>query len=127
MNIKTGIDIIEVDRIKESIEKFGERFLNKVFTKGEIQYCESKNVQKFQSFAGRFAAKEAMFKCISEYLNNKFDIEWRDIEILNDEKGKPIVYFHGKVSVILNGRIEAEVSISHIKEVAVASCIVQQN
>ena len=66
MIVKTGIDIIEVSRIEDSISKFGNSFLNRVFTEKEIEYCESKKVQKFQSYAGRFAAKEAIFKAISE-------------------------------------------------------------
>ena len=71
MLLKTGIDIIEVKRIEEGIEKYGEKFLNRVFTEKEIEYCESKKAQKFQSYAGRFAGKEAVFKAVSAYLDNK--------------------------------------------------------
>ena len=75
MDIKTGIDIIEVSRIKDNIESYGDKFLNRVFTKNEIEYCNSRNVQKYQSYAGRFAAKEAVFKALSENLDNKFDFK----------------------------------------------------
>ena len=64
MKVNCGIDIIEIDRIKESIEKTGENFLNKVFTKKEIEYCESKKKQKYQHYAARFATKEAAFKAL---------------------------------------------------------------
>ena len=70
MEIKTGIDIIEVNRIKESIEKLGDKFLNKIYTPLEIEYCNSKNKVKYQHFAARFAAKEAIFKALSDSLEN---------------------------------------------------------
>lgn len=125
MNIKTGIDIIEVKRIQESIEKYEERFLKRIFTDKEIQYCDAKNTQKFQSYAGRFAAKEAVFKALSNCLDNKFKIEWKDIEILNDESGRPYVKLYKKLSEIVNNASDIDISISHIGETAVASCIVQ--
>lgn len=65
MKIDCGIDIIEIDRIKESIDSFGETFINKIFTVKEKEYCESKNKMKYQHYAARFAAKEAVYKAIS--------------------------------------------------------------
>lgn len=85
MQIKTGIDIIEVDRIEESINSLGEKFLKRIFTDYEIKYCNSKNNMKYQHFAARFAAKEAVFKAISSNLKSKYEIKWTDIEIRNDE------------------------------------------
>ena len=67
----------------------GEMFLNRVFTQGEIEYCESRGAHKFESYAGRFAAKEAIFKAVSDLLDNKFEIEWKDIEVFNDKNGRP--------------------------------------
>lgn len=135
MIIKTGVDMIEVERIKENIEKHGEAFLNRVFTDKEIEYCEARNVQKFQSYAGRFAAKEAVFKAVSAFLDNKFDIEWKDIEVLNDDNGRPFVNLSNELINKLDGNIKGEldsksnynidISISHIKEIAVASVIFQ--
>lgn len=148
---KTGVDIIEVVRIKENIEKHGQAFLNRVFTDKEIEYCEDRNVQKFQSYAGRFAAKEAVFKAVSGFLDNKFDIEWKDIEVLNDDNGRPFVNFSdelcGKFSEFCNNSLNIgvecesngelnynskgklnyniDISISHIKEIAVASVVMQ--
>lgn len=125
MIIKTGIDVIEVSRIKENIIKFGDVFLNRIYTKKEIDYCESKKVQKYQSYAGRFAAKEAIFKAVSECLDSKFDIEWKDIEILNDVNGRPFVNFYGNIANKLKEKYEIDVSISHIGEIAIANTVIK--
>ena len=95
MKIKCGTDIIEINRIKESIETLGDKFLNRIYTNKEIEYCESKKSQKYQHYAARFAAKEAIFKAISERLTDKFELGWNDYEVLNDEAGKPIVRITG--------------------------------
>lgn len=120
MELYTGIDIIEVERIKDNIEGFGESFLNRIYTKKEIEYCERKGVNKYQSYAARFAAKEAVLKAISPLLGSKYDIKWNDIEILNDESGRPYV------NLLINTEkiIKIDISLSHIKDIAVASVIV---
>ena len=120
MNIKTGIDIIEIERIQNSIEETSGKFCERVYTQKEIEYCESKNVQKFQHYAARFAAKEAVLKAISQLLESKFDIEWKEIEILNDEEGRPCV------NLLKQGfDIDSiDISISHCKTYAVASVVV---
>ena len=82
MKITCGTDIIEIERVKESIENLGEKFLERVYTKKEIEYCESKKKQKYQHYAARFAAKEALFKAISWKLEDKYEICWKDIEII---------------------------------------------
>lgn len=120
MKIRTGIDIIEVSRVRENIENYGEKFLNRVFTQKEIEYCESKKIKKYESYAGRFAAKEAVFKAISELLENKFSLEWTDIEVINDNRGKP----EAQLKIKSLDNINIDISISHIKELAVASVIV---
>ena len=132
MIIKTGIDVIEVSRIKSSIEKFDKSFLNRVFTKKEIEYCESKKVQKYQSYAGRFAAKEAIFKAFSEFIDNKFDIEWKNIEVLNDDNGRPYANLTGNLKKKLcdfskskDYNYEIDVSISHISQLAVANAVIK--
>lgn len=121
MKIRTGIDIIEINRIKQSIEETEGKFCERVYTQKEIDYCESKNIQKYQHYAARFAAKEAVFKAISQTLKSKYDISWKDIEILNDDNGRPYVQ-------ILNQNIQGidniDISISHCKEYAVANVIV---
>ena len=118
MQIKTGIDIIEVNRIKEAIQDLDEKFLKRVYTNYEIEYCNSKNNMKYQHFAARFAAKEAVFKAISNKLKSKYDISWTDIEIKNDENGKPM-FFIDKLNKC--DIISKDISMSHIKDFAIAS------
>ena len=122
MRILTGTDIIEINRIRESIESLGENFKNKIYTEKEIKYCENKKNAKYQHYAARFAAKEAIFKAVSELLEDKFELSWKDAEILNDEKGKPKITFYNKK---VEEKIESiDISISHCKEYAVANVVV---
>ena len=121
MKIRTGTDIIEISRVKESIESTNEKFCERVYTEKAREYCENKNMQKYQHYAVRFSAKEAIFKAISDELENKFEINWKDIEILNDEKGRPYVN-------ILNNKIQniedIDISLSHCKQYAIANVVV---
>ena len=119
MKITCGIDIIEVKRIRDSIEKFGNAFLEKIYTVNEIEYCNSKK-NKYQHFAARFAGKEAVFKAISEKLENKYDIKWNEIEIISNENGKPNVNLLKKIDDIE----QIDVSLSHLEEYAIANCVV---
>ena len=119
MQVKTGTDIIEVERIKESIEKLGDKFLNRVFTEKEIKYCEEKKLTKYEHYAARFAAKEAIFKAISPLLDNKFSIDWTNIEILNDNQGRP----YAVMSKENLKNINIDISLSHIKEYALATAV----
>lgn len=121
MKIKCGTDIIEIDRIKESIESLGEKFLKRVYTESEIEYCESKKAQKYQHYAARFAAKEAVFKAVSESLPDKFALGWCDYEILNNETGKPNVKING---IDLSNIENIDLSISHCKQYATATAVV---
>ena len=113
----SGIDTKKYPGIKESIQEAGERFLNRVYTKAEIEYCESKKQQKYQHYAARFAAKDAIFKAISKKLNDKYEIGWKDLEILNDEQGRPQV----KIKGVQKENID--ISISHCKDYAVAMVV----
>ena len=117
MKIVNGTDIVEISRIRDDIEKMGDRFLNRIYTQNEIEYCESKKSQKYQSYAARFAAKEAIYKALSKYIN--FEYTWRDFEILNDEKGKPFV----KLNFKIDNLEDLEISLSHCKEYAVANVV----
>ena len=110
MKISCGVDIIEIERIKESIEELGEKFLNRVYTQNEIRYCESKKKQKYQHYAARFAAKEAAFKAVSKLIDDKYSVCWKDFEVENDEQGRP--------------SINLDISISHCKNYAVANVTV---
>ena len=121
MKISCGTDIIEVDRVRTSIETVGEKFLKKVFTDNEIRYCESKKTQKYQHYAGRFAAKEAVFKAISSQLEDKYSVCWKDIEVENDSQGRPSVnLFNVDMKKIEN----IDISISHCKSYATANVVV---
>lgn len=124
MQIKTGIDIIEVSRIEKSINELGDKFLKRVYTDYEIEYCNSKKNMKYQHFAARFAAKEAVFKAISTSLKSKYDITWTDIEIKNDVTGKPNFTIN---KMGLANIIDKDLSISHIKEYAIANVTILIN
>ena len=122
MKILTGTDIIEISRIKESIETLGDTFKDKIYTKKEIEYCESRKNAKYQHYAGRFAAKEAIFKAVSDLLEDKFEISWQDAEVLSDKMGKPKITFKNDK---LQEKIESiDISISHCKEYAIANVVV---
>ena len=121
MKISCGTDIIEVDRVRTSIENVGEKFLKKVFTDNEIRYCESKKTQKYQHYAGRFAAKEAVYKAISRQLEDKYSVCWKDIEVENDSQGRPSVnLFNVDMKKIEN----IDISISHCKSYATANVVI---
>ena len=122
MRVLTGTDIIEISRIKESIESLGENFQKKIYTPKEIEYCESKKNAKYQHYAGRFAAKEAIYKAVSDLLKDKFEIGFQDAEVLNDKNGKPYILFK---SEMLKEKIDyVDISISHCKEYATANVVV---
>lgn len=121
MDIKCGTDIIEISRVKNSIEDTGEQFINRVYTKKEIEYCESKKNQKYQHYAARFAAKEAVFKAISSKLKDKYSICWKDIEIINNEEGRPQVNIVGEGAKSIE---KIDISLSHCREYAIANVVV---
>ena len=121
MKISCGTDIIEISRIKNSIDNLGESFIKKVYTEDEIAYCESKKKQKYQHYAARFAAKEAMFKAISQNLNTKYDLDWKNYEVKCDENGRPKVHIIG---LDLTNIENIDISLSHCKEYATANVVV---
>lgn len=122
MKTYCGTDIIEIKRIKESIEKTGQPFIDRIFTPNEIRYCESKNNVKYQHYAARFAAKEATFKAISKALEDKFSIGWRNVEILNDATGRPNIKF---IDYNIEGLRGIDISISHCKTYATATVVAE--
>lgn len=118
MKIKCGVDIIEVSRIQKAIENLGDKFLNRTYTKKEIDYCESKGKSKYEHYAARFAVKEAAFKALSEEVEDKYSISWKDIETINDKNGRPKV----EILFLKDSKVEnVDVSISHCKDYAVAN------
>lgn len=110
MVIGIGTDIIEIDRIKNSIEEYGDNFLSKIYTPIEIDYCNSK-ANKYQHFAARFAAKEAIYKALATGWQK--DLYWQDIEISNLPTGMPVVNLNGKLKKFLSDDKELKISISH--------------
>jgi holo-[acyl-carrier protein] synthase len=120
----TGTDIIEVARIKTVMERdIG--FREKIFTPGEIAYCETKR-HKFENYAARFSAKEAFMKAIGT--GWRFGIRFADIDIYHDEYGKPLIRLSGKAEELAaRERIsEIHVSLSHVKEMATAIVVVEK-
>ena len=117
MKIYCGTDIIEIERIRQSIDDMGNKFLEKIYTKKEIEYCESKKTQKYQHYAARFAAKEAAFKAISPILKDKSKINWKSFDVENDKEGKPHIYIHDIDNTVFES---IDISISHCKNYAVA-------
>jgi holo-[acyl-carrier protein] synthase len=114
MFIGTGVDITEVRRIRQAAQKWGDDFLKRVFTKDELRNAKTKT-SFYQHLAGRFAAKEAIFKAVGDN-----QLSWQDIQIHNDQEGKPVCMF-------LNGKgkdINVHISISHVKTYAVANAVV---
>ena len=116
MALGLGSDIIEVSRIQANIDEHGSRFLDRLFTQNEQEYC-NRHRDAVRHYAGRFAAKEAIVKCFGKGVSA--EIAWLDIEILNDEHGKPHASFSDKVKHIFNTPT-IEVTISHCKEYAMA-------
>lgn len=144
MKIKTGVDIIEVPRIQEAIERHGLLFLKRVYSTEEINYCNNTGKMKYQHYAARFAAKEAVFKAISDLIDYSKEDIWRNIVIKNEKGGKPFVKFSGALEFLnidkekesedkekINDKkvkIESmDLSVSHIKDYAIANFVLLIN
>lgn len=113
MVLGTGIDIIEIERIQQSIEKFGEHFLHKIYTKNEIDYCYDKK-NKFQHLAARFAAKEAVAKALAAGWNESF--KWQEIEVINEKNGRPKVILYGDLKEFVGNDKGLQISMSHSRD-----------
>src|ERR1035438_9463303 len=124
MIVGTGIDIAEVERIEQSIARFGGRFKERVFTEEEIRYCESKANQA-ERYAARLAAKAAGLKAIGTGWSR--GVNWRDIEVRRLPGGRPTIVFHGKAAEIFAklGGVRAHLSITHTKQSAMAYVILE--
>jgi holo-[acyl-carrier protein] synthase len=119
-----GTDIIEVARIRGVMEKdIG--FREKIFSSDEIAYCETKKF-KYENYAARFSAKEAFMKAIGT--GWRFGIRFADIEVIHDEYGKPLIRLYGKAEELarIEGISEIHVSLSHVKEMAIAVVTVEK-
>jgi len=124
MIIGTGIDIAEVPRIQRSIERFGDRFLQRIYTAGEIRYCDSK-ANRVERYAARFAAKEAAMKALGTGWSH--GVRWRDCEVGRMPGGRPTIIFHGKAGEIAAqlGAKNAALSLSHTADQAIAQVILE--
>ena len=124
MIVGTGIDITEVPRIREAIQRHGERFLQRIFTEGEIQYCESK-ANRVERYAARFAAKEAGMKAIGTGWNH--GVRWRDLEVARKPGGRPTLLLHGKAAEFAAklGATNVALSLTHTAEQAMAQVILE--
>ncbi len=124
MIVGTGIDIAEVPRIRQSIERFGERFVQRIYSPGEIRYCDSK-ANRFERYAARFAAKEAAMKALGTGWNH--GVRWRDCEVTRMPGGRPTMTFHGKAEEFATklGVKNVALSISHTAEQAIAQVILE--
>ena len=114
-----GTDIIEVKRIESAISRFGQRFLDRLFTVEEQAYC-NRHRDAARHFAGRFAAKEAIVKALGTGFRE--GINWLDVTVRNDDYGKPVVSFSSRISVALHSP-NVLVSISHSHDYATAFAI----
>ncbi|MDP2980588.1 MAG: holo-ACP synthase [Candidatus Omnitrophota bacterium] len=125
MIIGTGIDIIEVLRIKKALDMWGEKFLNRVFTKRELSYANKKKFSH-ENLAARFACKEAVLKAFGD---TRVGIRLKNIEILNDSKGKPEVILHKEAKKFAdkNNLDNIIVSMSHTNNYAVSNAILWRN
>ena len=118
-----GIDIIETARIKRSVDEHGERFLDRVYTRSERDYCERSKKRYFEHLAGRFAAKEAVLKVLGTGWRG--GIAWTDIEVVKEPSGQPRIKLTGECERIARelGIVRWHISISHIETHATASAI----
>jgi holo-[acyl-carrier protein] synthase len=124
MILGTGVDIAEVPRIRESIERFGDRFIKRIFTDGEIHYCEQR-AHRFESYAARFAAKEAGMKALGTGWSR--GVRWRDIEVVRPKGQRPTIQFHGEAAAVAAtlGTKNVALSLTHTSEVAFAHVILE--
>src|SRR5450432_3986967 len=118
-----GVDIVETKRIESSIERFGERFLQRVFLDAEVDYCKSMK-HSARHFAARFAAKEAVSKAFGTGIGGQMG--WRDIEVRRKESGEPFIVLHGGAKELALTLLVQEtlVSLSHSNDYAAANAIV---
>ena len=125
MIVGSGIDLAEVDRIRKAIERFGRRFIERVFTPAEIAYVERRSTTRFQRYAGRFAAKEAGMKAIGTGWRR--GVRWQDFEVANLPSGKPTLKLHGQAAQVAErlGVKQVTLSITHTADTGMAMVILE--
>ena len=118
--LTVGVDIIEINRISATVDRWGDRFLHRIYTQGELDYCRGRPPQ----LAARFAAKEAVMKALGTGVRG---VGWRDIEVVRQRGRAPTVRLHGRATKVSERLAVTQIalSISHSKEYAVASVVMQ--
>jgi holo-[acyl-carrier protein] synthase len=127
MIVGTGIDLVEIPRIQQSVDRFGQRFLDRVFTAAEQAYCLRKQRNAAESLAARFAAKEAASKALGTGISH--GVSWREIEVVRAPGGRPGLRFHGRAAEIA-GRLgvrNAALSLTHTADLAIASVVLEND
>jgi holo-[acyl-carrier protein] synthase len=124
MIVGSGIDLVEIGRIQQSVDRFGERFLARVYTCAEQAYCLRKR-KAAESLAARFAAKEAGAKALGTGISN--GVNWLEIEVVREPSGKPTLQFYGRAAEIAArlGVAHAALSITHTADLAMASVVLE--
>lgn len=124
MIVGTGIDIAETARIEQAMARHGERFARRIYTAGEIAYCEQ-HKNKAERYAARFAAKEAAFKALGTGWQN--GVQWRDVEVVHQPSGKPELRLTGRAEALARqlGVTSMTVSLSHSDRYVIAQVILE--
>jgi holo-[acyl-carrier protein] synthase len=124
MILGTGVDLAEVDRIRKAVERYGSRFIERIYTPAEIAYVERK-ANKFERYAGRFAAKEAGMKAIGT--GWRHGVRWQDFEVANLPSGRPTLRLHGIAAKVAErlGVKSIQLSITHTSELGMAHVILE--
>jgi len=119
-----GIDVVQNERIRDSIQRFGDRFLNRIYTEGEIEYCK-KCVQPEIHYAARFAAKEAAFKALGTGWGG--GVKWKDVEVVRLPSGRPELHLHGEalMHAASAGASRFHVSLTHDQLISSAVVILE--
>lgn len=120
----SGIDAVEIGRIQRSMDRYGRRFLDRIYLAAEQAYCLRKR-NAAESFAARFAAKEAAAKALGTGISN--GVNWLEIEVVRELSGRPTLRFHGRAAQIANrlGVVRSALSITHTAEIALASVLLE--
>jgi len=124
MIVGSGVDMIEIERIAETLARYGDRFCRRVYLPEEIRYCRSKK-NAAESFAARFAAKEAGAKALGTGIHS--GVTWRDIEVVRTSSGRPTLLFHGRAAAIARrlGVRNVVISLTHSRSDALAHVVLE--